>query len=488
MADTGKKWYAHLFKENIYGLGIQAVTFIAGVLFTVIFPNMLGKEGFGYLSLIVGFVSIGQVFADFGIQTAALRFIPEGSKKGIAWKYFRVLLEWKALLSVAVAVLMFVGADFLAAAYGTPGLAFGIRVGAAFMFLFSMYGFVDNVFVASKRTRNSFIMALLFQGGRIALPLAVFFLIRPDYVGALAGVAAACALALIPGFIAEIREPLLQKGKEGALDMAGLRGYMFYAFFWYAAAITMQWSDTLAVGAFLPVADVAIYRVAWLWATATVFLLPFSQRVFMSAHAYEGGERSRMLLDRTLKYGFVFSFLMMAGIVLVASQFLQFVYGAGYADAYPIMVVLSILTLEMMLITLCGGMFAGKGGIRTTTIGQGVAAVAQVALLVLLTPTYGLMGAAIGVAVARVTVAIALSLMAAKSVSLGIPAGYVWKPALCAGLAVALLLPLKQYTFSIPAALAYGCGAVALYCLLAVALKAVDVREIVKITRGAVSR
>lgn len=481
-----KKWYAYLFRENIYGLGIQAATFIAGILFTVIFPNLLGRDGFGYLSLVIGVVSIALGPADFGASLAVLKLIPEGVKAGIAWKYLRVLSGAKVLLTILVSVLLFLGADLLAASYHSPALAGGLRVGAVFLFFYSFLGFIDNVFVALKKTRNSLLMDIVFHGGRIALPLALFFYYAKDYVTSLWGIAGACAIAVMLAAVALMADPHLGRKRRGAIDRAALWNYMFYGFVAFVAYSFISWSDTLVVGLFRPVSDVSLYRVAWLWATATAFLFPFSQRIFLTAHAYEDEARSRKLFDRTLKYSFVFSFLMMAGIVLVAAQFLNFIYRGNFDDAYPVMVVLSILTLETALNILNGGLFQGKGDVRTPTMLSVATVIAQVALLFIVTPAYGLMGAALAVVSVRILMALLQTALALRFISLRIPAAYVYRPALCAVLAAALLLPLRAYTFNLPAAFAYGIALVALYAVFAVVLKAVDLKEILGTVRGAI--
>lgn len=482
-----KKWYAYIFKENIYGLGVQASTFIAGVLFTVIFPNLLGREGFGYFSLVTGVVSIMQVLSDLGTGTAALRFIPEGSKKGVAWKYFRLLAEWRVVLAVLASAVMFSGADLIAAAYSSPFLADGIRAGSFYLLSYSIFGFMDVVFVSAKKTRNSFLLNLVFHAGRIGLPLALFFFYRSDYIGALLGVAAASTVAVIAALPWLLGDPLLRGGKDGEVDLPVLKSYIAYGTLAYAAGMMIQWSDTLIIGVYRPIADVSIYRVAWLWATATAFLFPFSYRIFLSAHAYESEERSRKMFGLTMKYGFVFAFLMISGILLVAGQFLGFIYGDRYSGAYPVMAVLSLLTLENMLTTLASGLFMGKGNVKTPTRVSIVTGLAQVAALVALTPSMGVIGAAFGVAAVRVAAALVQSLLALRFISIRIPAAYVYKPALCGALCVALLLPLKGLTYSLPAALAYGTGAVVLYLAAAVALKAVDVKELLRILKGTVS-
>ena len=484
------KWYGYLFRENIFGVGVQATIFAAGVVFTIVLPKLLGKDGFGYLSIAMGIVTLSSMVADLGLQFTALKFIPEGAKKGIAWKYFRAMLAWKLVLSFAAAVLLFLGADFVASVYGLPALAGGTRLGALYLFVYSLYTFVDCVFVGMKKAKNSFLMNVCYNAGRVILPIGIFFAFRQDYIGALAGVTAACGLAVMPGLFAALRDPLFRKEKDGKMDMPALKEYSFYAFVNYVALTTQQWTDTLLIGIFRPVSDVAVYRVAWLWATATFFLSPFSSRVFASAHAYEDDERSRKIFDMSLKYGFVFVFLMITGIMLVSEQFLVLIYGAdsGFGAAYPVLAILSLLALETSLTNLNASLLWGKGNIKAPTLLTAGAAVCQILALLALIPPYGIIGAAVAVVVVRVAGVFVQTLLALKHANMKIPYGYVCGPVFCGLVTIAVLIPLKAYTFSWSMAVAYGVGCVAIYCLLAIAIRAVDVRGLIGIVRGAISR
>lgn len=482
-----RKWYAYIFRENAYGLAAQACVFLGGLISTLIFPNLLGKEGFGYYSLAIGVVTGAVFLSDLGIPNAVLRFIPAGAKQGIAWRYFRLLLKLKLAASLLVAIAVFLGADAIAGAYASPALADGLRVGSIFLFGYSMIGFADNVFVAMKKAKNSLILNILFHGGRIVVPLAVFFAYRQDYVGIMLGLGAAAVLSVVPMLAAAWREPALRKGKPGRMDIPAIKSYMLFGTIFIIAYGVTQWSDTLLLGLFKPVAEVSVYRVAWLWAYATVFLLPFSQRIFLSAHAYEGVEKSRKLLRITMRYGFVFAFLMIAGIFLVSGQFLGIIYGNEFDSAYPILVILSVLTIELMLNSITGGLFIGKGDMRTPGWAGVAAAAGQVALVLLLAPAYGMLGAAVGVVVPRVLVAVAQAIVALRFVSMKIPPSYVYRPAICAAGAIALLMPFYQHTFSLIPALAYGTAAAFTYGLLSLGVGAVDLQEIRRIAKGSLS-
>ena len=482
-----KKWYTYIFRENIYGLGIQALTFIAGVVLTVVFPNLLGKEGFGYFSIVMGIVTIMIALTDFGLSISALRFLPEGSKRGVVWKYFKVLIEWKAATSLAASILLFLGADLLAAYYRAPMLADGVRAGAALLFFYSMFPFMDNTFVAIKKARNSFILNIVYHAGRIAVPLALVVVYGLGYTGALAGTAVSCCAATALALAIAARDPQLRKGMTAALDFAPLKRYMFWGYAGGIVLVAIQWSDLLILGLFRPVSEISIYRVAWLWVTATAFLFPFSNRIFMSVHAYEDEERSRNLFNRTLKYGFVFAFLMIAGIILTAGQFIRFTYGAGFADAYPVMAILSVLTIEIALNALTNSLFTGKGDLRTPTLVMIATSALQVALVFTLAPAYGLVGVAAAVALVRLAGAIVQAVLALRFISLKIPPSYVYRPALCALAPIIVLQPLMQYSYSLPGALAYGVGVVFIYSALAVVLKAVDTKELVGIVKAAMA-
>lgn len=123
------------------------------------------------------------------------------------------------------------------------------------------------------------------------------------------------------------------------------------------------------------------------------------------AQAYEMNDR-RQLRSITLEYGLLASlgclaFLGLLGIL--GSQVLTLTFGKGFADSFPILLVLIAGHAANSLTGPTGMLLAMTGSHRASLIVAGLSAALYVVLLCILTPFYLAMGAAIASAIALTT-------------------------------------------------------------------------------------
>jgi O-antigen/teichoic acid export membrane protein len=137
---------------------------IAGAAFTAaitfFLARKLGTHGFGVYSLSLGFGALLLFPSDFGISTAAARFIAE--RRGDPAAVAQVLadsLKLKLLVSLAMSVLLFALAAPIASAYGVKGLLWPLRAAALALFGQSVMQMV-KVFSALARVRLQLTTAL----------------------------------------------------------------------------------------------------------------------------------------------------------------------------------------------------------------------------------------------------------------------------------------------------------------------------------------
>ncbi|MDD5317379.1 MAG: oligosaccharide flippase family protein [Candidatus ainarchaeum sp.] len=481
-----EKWYDYILKENAYGVAAQVVVFLAGLLVTITFPRILGTEGFGYFSLALVTANAAMFFADFGIFNVLLRMMPVGMREGNAQRYYAMFRAWKLALAFLSSSALFLASDFLAGAvFKAAPLAPALKLAAGYLFLYALYTFYDYYFISLKKNKFSLAISIAYNLLRFLLPLAVFLLISPDFYGFLAGTIAALALSVLASsFLARgIRLP----SKPHELNMEEVKRLLFYGSLSYLAGNLLIYSDTLAVGILLPASDVGIYRVAWLWATASAFLLPFSLRTFSSIHAYESMEKSAKIISATFKYTVMLVFLMLLGILAVSDKFLVLFYGPEFAVAYPILGVLSLMLFDMALSPIFSSLFIGKGYLgKPTTVGLASGAI-LIALLATLTPAYGLMGAAASIVAARTLNLFGTAWLAMRLAKFRLSPSLVLKPALAA---LASFLILKSFLplTGLLNALILGFASVALYGIALILLRGIELNEIESMLRGALGR
>lgn len=128
-------------REILTGAAAALVIRLAGVaatyVFTLVVSRQFGAAGLGIYSLAVTTLAMAALLAGFGFGMSALRFVPQYLAEGRLDRFRRVYrMMWAVSLpvSAAMAVLLFVGAEPMAARlFGTPELAPGLRIAAVLL-------------------------------------------------------------------------------------------------------------------------------------------------------------------------------------------------------------------------------------------------------------------------------------------------------------------------------------------------------------------
>ena len=436
-----RKWYSYLVKENVWGLLTQSASFLGGLAFALIFPNLLGAEGFGVYALAIAVAHFWLFFADLGI-TYATPFISAGLRDGSSHLYFHLLAKWKLVLTAVAPPALFLFSDVLATYVypGYPPLAF--RLAAVYLFFLSPFNFLDNSFVAVQRAKYSFTVTIAYQALRVLLPLILFYSVSRSYEAVLGGTAAAMALSSALAILLAMMTPQFAREKGGRIDSLRLRSYVAYGALAYLAGSLLQTSDVLVIGLTQSSAAIGYYKVAMMWVIATTLFFPISSRVLTFAHAFEEKVRSRRMFEFSVKYGIVFAFLVIAGVLLLGLPLLRLVYGDAFLPAFPVLAVLSLLSLQFVFNTASGGVLVGRGRIGAFTGVLLASSAAQAVLAYLATPALGIVGTALSVVAAQLGGSMVLAAQAVRLVGAEIRPEWLWRPFLAALMTFAVLAPI----------------------------------------------
>ncbi|MEW6328837.1 MAG: oligosaccharide flippase family protein, partial [Candidatus Micrarchaeota archaeon] len=478
------QWYSYIIKENMYGFGIQLVTLLSGLLFAAIFPNLLGAEEFGYFSITLAYMNMWLFLGDFGISSSVFRFVPLGLKKKAAGAYYALLLRWKLLLSLLASALLFLLANIIAVElYHLPFLSSGLRVGSAFVLFYSLFVFYDATLTAIKKAKYSLFANVVFYSLRILAPVLVF-MVFPNYVGVIFGLALASLAAFICAYLLSRKSEALSERGKAALRVQEIKKFAGYLTLSHVADNFIAWADTLIIGLSQSVSQVAYYKVALLWVSAASVLNPFAHRVFFSAYSFEDAARSGKMFARMLRYGFVFAFLMLLGMLLLGRKFLSLIYGSQFLPAYEVLVVLAFLVFETGLNSASYPFLLGKGHVRFYTCARIAIGFLQTALCLLLTPTYGIMSTALVVMGCRVGGALAAAGYSMLKLGVRADASLLLKPFLCAALVFLVTQPLVAQVHDVYAGIAIGVWTVLGYSALLLITRTVSISDASAVLRA----
>lgn len=146
------------------------VNVVAGGLFFIITPRVLGPADYGLFSTVIGTGVLATSMANFGIDAGILRFIKKSSQE--SKKYLSVATQSYLILGVVVAFLGFWLSPLLASYFGQVQITNLLRIAfaATILLLFT------NLYVAALQADRKFIEASIVNISSNLARLAIFAL------------------------------------------------------------------------------------------------------------------------------------------------------------------------------------------------------------------------------------------------------------------------------------------------------------------------
>jgi len=382
----------------------KGLTAIAGLLTIMVLTRALGPHEFGYYRTVLTYAAFGSVLADLGIYLVGLR---EMSKPGA--DVSRVVGNALLLrLVTTAAVLLAVSLIALLLPYDST-VKEGIFLGAMIYTALQGSEFLVAVFQLHMKQAGS---ALAEAGGALTTLVAVWLLSLLDVgvlpmlcgtlIGALMTLAVSWTLArrLVPFRLAFEPATWRQYFVSG-LPIAGS----------HILSMAMLRGDTLLLSLFKPAAAVGLYGVPtkmFELATSLPYMFAGLMMPLLAAAASRPGTEFNRLLGRSLDVMLIYGVGAMLALGACAPQLLSFISGPEFAAGAPALVILAVAGVFTALSIILRFSLIALDRPRFVLLADGAScAIALVAYFVLI-PTYSFYGAAIGTAVAEVSVAIAM--------------------------------------------------------------------------------
>jgi lipopolysaccharide exporter len=409
-------------------LGMRAL----GLVSTLVLVRLIAPADFGIIALATSFMQSIDGMLTLGTEEAVIReAAPDRDFYDTA--YTLNLLRGLSV-TVLVAALAYPAADFFA----DP------RLGPVLLFIACLPlldGFANIGAVDFRRDfafhKEFAIMVMPKLCGIIAAITAAFLL--HSYVAMLAGMGVNRALRVVMSYVMHPYRPALS-----LKAWRGLAGYSLWTWVLSLAVLVRDRCDSLLLGRLMNTAAVGFYAVgAEIAALPTTELIePLGRAAFSGfaagrqQHADPGETYLRLIGSAallTLPAG--------VGLSLVAAPLVALAFGHDWAQAVPVLRILSLSFIIMVFGHLSLHLltaYALLGRLVGITL---VGAAARVALLALLIPAFGLPGAASGAAIAVVleqalTVATAFRRF---RVGVGSVIRSIWRPTLATASMTAVL-------------------------------------------------
>lgn len=386
----------------------QGTRRILGYATQVALAQMYGPAQLGFYVLGITAVQLANVLAQFGMDTSVVRYVARYQAEGDVPRLRGTILLalWTTFaLSLVLAGLMFIGAGFLAnRVFDEPLLETVFEAFSISLPLFTVMSMALRITQGFQTVKYMTLVQEIFQPlVNLGLIVAFYFLgarILGATVAYIISMAASSVLALY--YLRRIFPLLLERTAPAKLEyraMFGVSGPMIaadftgYTYAWITLAIVGIFSTTSAVGIFNAAARTA--------AVSTLVLVAFS-KIFspMVSNLYSRGLLDD--LDRLYKDVARWSFSGAVGIFLITALLakdIMGVFGPEFEAGWPALIVISAAQLFTSSMGPALRILAMTGRQRTvmfTTVGS---AVLSLVLGFALIPQYGILGAAVAMAV-----------------------------------------------------------------------------------------
>jgi O-antigen/teichoic acid export membrane protein len=394
-----------VLRGAVLSLAVQLAAALVNYALTITLARAMGAGSFGVYSLVSAWSAPLVLVAALGMPAAVIRFLPEYGAAG-DWARFhgfirlasRVTLA--ASLAAALAVTGAIALGWQAGVVGTP-VASAVCVAAWGVPLLVRQRLLAEMSRAAGQTGNALVIPLLQP--LILLGAALVLLWHGTQVTS----AVAVALPLLGVVVAlPLQRRRLRRGLEAIAPMPARistepRGWLAVSLPLLAidgCLIVLNQLDLLTIGLALGPREAALYSAAaatgmfllFAWIAVNTVAQPAYPRLHADRDLAAIGRLSRLTTRWAL-----FPTAAGAGLVCVLARPLLGLFGAGFEDAAPILMILALGHLVNVstgpvanLLNLCGHHGAS---LRVF----GVCAVLNIALVALLLPALGAPGAAL---------------------------------------------------------------------------------------------
>lgn len=405
-----------VIRGGVGGLAIKAASVLLGILLVWVLARSLGAEGYGVYAFAFALLSFLAVPAQLGLPSLVIRETARAQAKG-EWQLMRGIWSWSGKMALFSSLIL-AALGIIVAASLTSHLGEEARAALYWGVLLVPLIALGNLRGAALRGLRKVVLGqlpeFLVRPLVFLVLLLVFWWWAPfdDQLTAsramsLHVIAASIAFAIGAWLLWRARPPGYIQSSGAELRSREWRASLIPFGVISAMQLGNRYADILLLGYFADASDVGVYRVV----VQAVGLVAFGFQAaimvmgphFARLHAMGDMEKLQQVV--TVSSWIIFLSALPIACIYVAAgdRILGFVFGVEYTKGY---LALSILAIGRLLANAMGpvSILLGMSGYeRLTALTVSAGAGANLLLLALLVPIWGLNGAALASAVALVS-------------------------------------------------------------------------------------
>jgi O-antigen/teichoic acid export membrane protein len=393
-----------IVRNTTFAFAVQVTVSVFSAVLTLFLVRRLGPAGYGTFALAVAIGVLCALLAELGISPATARFVAErrGDREAMA-RVVAAALRLKLPLTAVVATLLFLASGPIANAYGHDSLTWPLRAMAIALLGQGIAALLGGTFVAQGRVELN--LRTVLAGGVTELGTTVaLVLLGAGATGAAFGRAAGWTAAGAFAVVLAVRSfgrraVALRSPDEGrAREIVRYAGVLAIV---DAAVVLFDQIDAILIGAILGAASVGIFQAPM--RLTTLLLYPgYAVANGVAPRLARGIDHRPDAQALRLAYRVIvlFQAALLAPVVVWATPIADLLFGDEFAESADVLRWLApfIFLSGLAALVSLGANYLGLARLRVP-IAIAAVAVNIVADLILL-PTIGVIGAAIGTSLA----------------------------------------------------------------------------------------
>ena len=402
-----------LISNIVSDFGGRVVHVVSTGLLLLVLTRILGPESYGLLAFALSVFSFSRFISESGLPWAAARFIAEDRDDATERAVAAVVESWilVTIASLAVAVALLVGADFLAALLNEAGLAGLLFVGSGYVLFYTLYRYNRAILQGYEAIADTAKLHAI-KGGMTLVFVTGAVLIRPTPTAAVVGYVLAFGVATLLGHRMVWRVSDLERDRvtsDSEVRMNILRYNVPLSVTRLSHEVDGH-LDTILVGFLTNPTQVAFYTIGKQISQFT--RVPAASIGFALSPSY-GAESSKgeteaaaSVYEESLRKTLTLYVPACVGILVVADPAIVLIFGDGYAGGTLVVQILSLFVFFEALENISGPALDYLGRARSRAVLKATTSIGNVALNLALIPLFGAAGAAVATVITYGTYAI----------------------------------------------------------------------------------
>jgi O-antigen/teichoic acid export membrane protein len=407
------KKFSEILTGSAWALGARVIATVLGMVTSIIIARCYGAEVLGIVAVLNSFLMLATIFTVLGTNTSILRLIPEHLAKyspTSAFNVYRKTQYFVAGISIITGAILFFASGFIAdTVFSKPHLRFYFALAAGFIIFKSLMQLNTQAVRGLRLIKIFAFMQLLPSLSKllILVPITIFFFHMDNPIYAMF---ASITITALAGAIIMDRVFKQKTNPNDAPHPMPIRKIISTSLpMLMTATMTFVIGQTgvIMLGMFRSEAEVGYYAIAVKLATLTAFILyavnSMAGPKFSELYHSDKIDELFHVARKSAKLIFWTTTPILLCLIVFGKAILHTAFGQEFIIAYPALVLL-IMGQFFHSISGATGLFMNMTGnqkrFRDIVF---IAALGNVFLNLLLTPRYGLYGAAVAAMVSLIT-------------------------------------------------------------------------------------